>query len=676
MGRPPASGQAGFPKVPMKEPPSTPFKKGVKSQPDADINMSPPVPKASAKPPSPAKDVHMSGSTPIPAKGTPMKPGYTPLSTSSIRRPDSLTTVARSTSTLVLGDFPEAHEDPSTSVRRLIFEGYYGMPCQDKQWPSLEEVIRVKDAAAMMSWMQDALPRHPKQGVVLMDDCRSDLLLDPKGLPWNLQLINAAWNEVGLFELLKDKSKTMTEAVHNQSEHMIHKLRQQLDSGDLTEDQLHRRATATEQWRAKKIAEIQSHLDRKEMAALVAIDKAVVCFEGLWGLFRDFGHLGDIPVEDDEVLFMNELEESMANFSLEAWEPSTLPLPETLVEEQETAQQGVESEPGVPNEAEAMEGTEQEAEQQGLDSKPGVPDKSEATQGTGSQEAKQQGVDSKPGVLDEAEATQRSDPGVQSQTQAVEGTSQEAEQQGLDSKPGVPNKAEATQGTGNQQDPAGLQLATGPSKTQQRTDAVFAALEKPNCFDLKEATLTQKEGESQEQWMTRVAHNVFMKFHRTTMAHGLEIAMPSGSGAAASGSGDGAGIQRRPSSMALPMALGDQEAGSTLAPPGEAMDKKKKVALTNQSKNKIALASSKIDEAKVLQEEVAQNEEMSQPIRDGFLKDLQNHSQCLQQTKDKLSTEVEKGSGDRLQELLDVLNQKITNYVQSTNAMKKMSAAR
>ena len=49
----------------------------VKSQPAADVSMSPPVP----KPPSPARDVHMSGSTPIPAKvlGTPSKPGYTPV---------------------------------------------------------------------------------------------------------------------------------------------------------------------------------------------------------------------------------------------------------------------------------------------------------------------------------------------------------------------------------------------------------------------------------------------------------------------------------------------------------------------------------------------------------------------------------------------------------------------
>ena len=47
--------------------------------------------------------------------------------------------------------------------------------------------------------------------------------------------------------------------------------------------------------------------------------------------------------------------------------------------EQEAAQQGVDSKPGVPNEAEAMEGTDQEAEQQGLDSKPGVPDEAVAT---------------------------------------------------------------------------------------------------------------------------------------------------------------------------------------------------------------------------------------------------------------------------------------------------------
>ena len=88
------------------------------------------------------------------------------------------------------------------------------------------------------------------------------------------------------------------------------------------------------------------------------------------------------------------------------------------------------------------------------------------------------------------------------------------------------------------------------------------------------------------------------------MTHGLEIAMPSGS--ASSG---GAAIARRPSSMALPVALGDQEAGSTLTTPAETMDKKKN-ALTNQSKNKVALASTKLDEAKVLQGEIAQNDDM------------------------------------------------------------------
>ena len=96
------------------------------------------------------------------------------LSTSSIRRPDSLTTVARSTSTLVLGDFPETEEDPSTSVRRVIFEGYYGMPCQDKEWPPLEEAIRFQDASPMMSWLQEALPRHPQHGLVLTDGYRTD----------------------------------------------------------------------------------------------------------------------------------------------------------------------------------------------------------------------------------------------------------------------------------------------------------------------------------------------------------------------------------------------------------------------------------------------------------------------------------------------------------------------
>lgn len=93
------------------------------------------------------------------------------------------------------------------------------------------------------------------------------------------------------------------------------------------------------------------------------------------------------------------------------------------------------------------------------------------------------------------------------------------------------------------------------------------------------------------------------------MAHGLEIALPGGSGSGSSGSAS-AGITRRPSSMALPLALGDQAAGSMLADLPEPMDKKKKNALQNQAKNKAALASAKLEEAKLLKDEITGNESM------------------------------------------------------------------
>lgn len=64
----------------------------------------------------------------------------------------------------------------------------------------------------------------------------------------------------------------------------------------------------------------------------------------------------------------------------------------------------------------------------------------------------------------------------------------------------------------------------------------------------------------------------------------------------------------------------------------------------------------------------------SEPIRTGFLKELNNHSESLQKAMDMLNDEVANGSGEKLQELLDECTQKVTNYVQSTNGMKKMSA--
>ncbi|CAE7247073.1 unnamed protein product [Symbiodinium sp. CCMP2456] len=192
----------------------------------------------------------------------------------------------------------------------------------------------------------------------------------------------------------------------------------------------------------------------------------------------------------------------------------------------------------------------------------------------------------------------------------------------------------------------------------------------------KEATLTRKDTSTKTTTLQTDAVNLDGASTRpvlTAMAHGLEIAVPGGSNGAASSA---AGITRRPSSMALPVALGDQEAGSALTALPDPMDKKKKAALTNQARNKIALASTKLNEATVLQEEISQNESMSQPIRDGFLKDLQNHGRSLREARDKLSAEVDTGLGQTIQELLDDVNQKITNYVQSTNGMKKMSATR
>ncbi|CAE7230830.1 unnamed protein product, partial [Symbiodinium sp. CCMP2456] len=187
----------------------------------------------------------------------------------------------------------------------------------------------------------------------------------------------------------------------------------------------------------------------------------------------------------------------------------------------------------------------------------------------------------------------------------------------------------------------------------------------------KEATLTKKDTSSKKTTVKTgdleldgdATHAVV-----NNVLHGLEVALPSGSDQASSS------IRRRPSSMALPLPQGDEDAGSTLASLPEPMDKKKLNALLTQAKSKATLASTKIGEATVLKDEISGNEDMSEPIREGFVKELQNHSNGLQQAMDKLNDEVAKGSGEKLQEYLDDCTQKITNFVQSTNGMKKMAA--
>ena len=54
------------------------------------------------------------------------------------------------------------------------------------------------------------------------------------------------------------------------------------------------------------------------MAALVAIDRAVGCLLGLWGLFKGSGEMKAAGIAEDleEQLFMDELEASMASSPL------------------------------------------------------------------------------------------------------------------------------------------------------------------------------------------------------------------------------------------------------------------------------------------------------------------------------------------------------------------------
>ena len=242
-----------------------------------------------------------------------------------VRRPDSMTTLApgRSTSTLVLGEGHGAEEeDVGWSCRRLIYEHYYGMaapcPVDDKQqWPPLAEVVA--SHGSMATWLRDALPRAEESGVVRFEDCRTDLHLDMQGLPYKLRLVNAAWVSVGQFQQMKGKTETMIASVQNQVEQTIHKLKREFENGNLTDDLLHKRVKATEQWRGKKIADIQAHLDKCELAALVAIDKAAEGISHMWALFRDLGEKSAEMFEDDmaEHLFINELEDAMGNFSLD-----------------------------------------------------------------------------------------------------------------------------------------------------------------------------------------------------------------------------------------------------------------------------------------------------------------------------------------------------------------------
>ena len=88
-----------------------------------------------------------------------------------LRSPDTLSTIVGSSSQLIA---PAAeHEDPSRSMRRVVFEGYYGMRKQDVLWCELAEI---EEAMPMVKWMASALPVN-SSGTVAIEDCRAELLV-------------------------------------------------------------------------------------------------------------------------------------------------------------------------------------------------------------------------------------------------------------------------------------------------------------------------------------------------------------------------------------------------------------------------------------------------------------------------------------------------------------------
>ncbi|CAE7206686.1 unnamed protein product [Symbiodinium microadriaticum] len=374
-GRPPASGQAGFlaPKVPppkAKEILQTPMKTQPQKEesPSKDVSMSPgpemanmtTAPKAPSpsenvpmttapKAPSPSKDVPMTTApkAPSPSKDVPMTPGpkvtsppkevptttaQTPAPVSGgnqlamartpgatpIKSPDyKKARRCRLMSLFVL----EKQQDPSRSMRRVVFEGYYGMRKQDVLWCELAEI---EEAMPMVKWMASALPVN-SSGTVAIEDCRAELLVDMSGLPSRLECINAAWLKSAEWAQLRQKSVTTLATIHSQAENMLLKLNSAFQKGESSQEQLLRRTAATEQWRRIKTSEVQQSLDKAEIAALVAIDQSFEHIMHMWEMFCDKAEKGlveEMPGSEDmtDQLIMDELEQAMGSLGFEeAW---------------------------------------------------------------------------------------------------------------------------------------------------------------------------------------------------------------------------------------------------------------------------------------------------------------------------------------------------------------------
>ena len=226
---------------------------------------------------------------------------------------------------------PKEHE-PAMAFSRLFVEGYFGLPCPDPSWPSLEHVSTEHGSSKIVIWLSTVMV--PSAGgyvdpneISLIHE--ADLLHDgdAEKLRRAVAMANLAWQQVHQQAELQKRCDASLEAVNRQAGDMVLKLSAKHREGGMNELTMCKKIQATQNWRASKVVDIHDQLAGKDYAVREAINAALMPMFSAWAMVdaaleQRLRGSGDAPMESESESEINsvmaELDNGLETLSLEA----------------------------------------------------------------------------------------------------------------------------------------------------------------------------------------------------------------------------------------------------------------------------------------------------------------------------------------------------------------------
>ena len=179
--------------------------------------------------------------------------------------------------------------EPAMKFSRLFLEGYYGLPCPDPSWPSLQHVECEHGASKLVVWLCTVMAPRPGGYVDAGEVClvhEAELLHedDVAKVRRAVAMANLAWQQVHQHAELQKRCEASLEAVKRQVQDMVLKLHAKHAEGGMSELTMCKKVQATQDWRAFKVMDIHDQMAGKLATVQEAIHAALMPLFSAWAI--------------------------------------------------------------------------------------------------------------------------------------------------------------------------------------------------------------------------------------------------------------------------------------------------------------------------------------------------------------------------------------------------------